>query len=392
MGTTSEILASARIDPMVALQEQHLDFIRQTDPKLPFVEQIGLRTETDRFEWQRQEYLARVNVNGFREIRSQSRYQAAGRTVAETRQRVLLHQALLERYEIILQLRSIREERSLLERLQQVFADKIQVLQKRAALNADADIDELIKAEYDRDALTLQLADLEQRQGQLRSYLQELIPDLGTDWQLDTSGFLPPEQLGRVASGLPEAPASNPEVLEKEAKIARIYADYQLEKAQGQQVLDFVQLRHQNRQNEPFARDLSIGLGINLPYKGSSRYKMDVLKIEQHAAALDLGQEQLAIGREIRDARIRLAALEKQYELARLQMNDSQAQYTLQQASRTDNPLVLLRAAELQLKRELRLLELEEGLYEQYLNILDRSGQLSASPAVNYLSATLDSY
>jgi hypothetical protein len=62
--SSNSILASAREDIKPGLQHQHLQYIEETNRGLPFVERILIRTETDRFDVDRQEYLARMSVNG----------------------------------------------------------------------------------------------------------------------------------------------------------------------------------------------------------------------------------------------------------------------------------------------------------------------------------------
>ncbi|MBK8923113.1 MAG: hypothetical protein IPM81_16635 [Saprospirales bacterium] len=44
------------------------------------------------------------------------------------------------------------------------------------------------------------------------------------------------------------------------------------------------------------------------------------------------------------------------------------------------------------LKRESRLLELERDMFDQYLDLLELSGPLSAAPSVNYLSAARNAF
>ncbi|MBK8921932.1 MAG: hypothetical protein IPM81_10520 [Saprospirales bacterium] len=95
--STADVLASARRDMAVILQAEQMDYARQTAPRLPFVEQVGLRTETDRFDWQRQEFLARLNVNGLKEMRRQGQYQQSVQQLPGSSTRRLLHEALAKR-------------------------------------------------------------------------------------------------------------------------------------------------------------------------------------------------------------------------------------------------------------------------------------------------------
>lgn len=386
--TVEDILVGAHQDAVVYLQEEHVGVVRQIDPRLPWVDRVQLRTQTNRFEWERQRYSARVSVNGIGEMRAERRYQQANLFVAETRHRTLLHAALAERYALLLDYRQALHEHDLYQRLAAVYDDKFRVLQTLVAHGADTDVDDVIRAEYDRDEALLRLAEAAQKIQRLLEYIRVLAPNFSEADAVDTSGFLQPEQILVLAAGIPDAGHARPDLLEKTAKVARVEAEYLAEKARSHQMLDFVQIRHDNRPNEPLRRDLAVGIGLNLPYRGTSVYKMAELRIEQHALETIVQQEQAEHARRMREVRQQLSALEIRRQQALAQAGNSQAAFTLDQAASgtPGSPMAVLRAQELQLKRGLRVLEIESAMYGQYLNLLDWSGMLSGEPVVNYLS------
>ncbi len=388
------ILATAGQALAVDLQGRQLDFIRQNNQNLPFLEQIGLRTETDRFELRRQEYLARINVNGILEMREQRRFQRSDLAVEESRQRLYFHEALLERYQTLTGYYLTQRELALHLQLRQVYDDQVLVLQKMAALNTGVDVTDLIKAEYDRDELVLKIAESESRLEQLRKSIQLFLPDATGNWQLDTTAFIQPGSIEQVVAQLPQTVLQNPEVAEKEAEINRIDAEYALEKAQSQQMLDFFQIRHHNRPEEGFNRAFSVGFGINLPYKGSTRVKTSALKIEKNAAGQELQLYLNDLANQMAADRQQISVLARRHRQAQQQWLDSQARYTLEQSgtARDAGPLPLLEAREGQLKRQVALLGIEFSLFENYLQLLDRSGILSNTPLVNYLSSGLPAF
>jgi hypothetical protein len=100
------------------------------------------------------------------------------------------------------------------------------------------------------------------------------------------------------------------------------------------------------------------------------------------------------LSRQISLAHLKINALGLRYRLAQKQWQESQARYTVDQSSlsQSEGPLIILNAQEMQLKRQLGLLDIQRDLLEQYLKILDWSGYLSTAPLVNYLSMNLDTY
>ena len=387
----SSVLASARQDPAVDLQGRQLDFIQKNNRNLPFVEQIGFRTETDRFELRRQEYLARVNVNGIGEMRQQRHLQQAEQREEENRLRIFLHESLLERYQTLTAYYLAQRRLAIRQQLLLVYDDQVNVLQRMAAADAGAEVTDLIKAEYDRDELTLKIAESEGQLQQCRQMIRLYLPGTNENWQLDTTGFIRPSDIEQVVADFPESGFRHPEIDEKQADIGRINAEYALEKARAQQMLDFFQVRHHNRPEEGFNRAFSVGIGLNLPYKGSSRVKMSELIIEKNAVGYELQVLAADLDKQVADFRRQIGVLARQYRIAQKQWQDSQAQYTLGQAAllRDAGPLPLLEAREGQLKRQLNLLEIEGGLLENYLEILNLQGGISQPPLINYLSSGL---
>lgn len=385
------VLATARQDLAVDLQGRQISFMQENQKGLPFVEQIGFRTETDRFELRRQEYLARINVNGLAEMRQQRRLLQAEQREEESRLRIFLHEALLERYQALAVYQVVQRRLALQRELLLVYEDQVNVLQKMAAENAGADVADLIRAEYDRDELILDIAASESRLQQLRQVIDGYFAGAAGNWQLDTSGFIQTQEIARVVAQFPQTVLQHPEATEKQADMDRIDAEYALEKAQARQIPDFLQFRHHNRPEEGFNRAFSIGLGINLPYKGSARVKTSELKIEKNEAAQDLQVFLAGLNRQIAAGRQQIGALAQRHQLVEKQWADSQARFTLDQAAllRDTGPLPLLEAREGQLKRQSTLLDIESEMLEHYLEILDNSGLLSDLPLINYLSSGL---
>ncbi|MFN0013944.1 MAG: TolC family protein [Saprospiraceae bacterium] len=384
----ADILAAAQQDTAVRAQADHIEYARMVNPRLPLVDKVSLRSQTDRLELQRQRYAVRVSLNGFRQIKAERGVRQANLFIAESRQRRLLHAALTERYETLIAYRQTVREIDLCRQFSLVFQDKSDVLKARAAYAGDADVEELIKAEYDVDENALQLTEAEQHLRECREALVLFTPTAQPDAEIDTTGFLPPDRLLFAAANLSGQATTHPDLIENTAKVARAEAQYQAEKARSQQLLDFVQVRHDNRPDEPLSRDISFAVGINLPFSGASTYKMAELKIEKNAAETALAEEQINVARRLSEARARLAALDALHRQATLLLADNQAVFTLRQAgaSVAADPLALLRAKELILKRQQRLLEIEAEMYAQYLNLLDWSGQLSVEPLTNYLA------
>jgi hypothetical protein len=229
---------------------------------------------------------------------------------------------------------------------------------------------------------------------QLKQYIGILTPIASGEWQLDTVNFITPVQMELIVDQIPDTITVNPNLEQKQNKIEEINAEYDLEKAKSNQMLDFMQLRYAGRVDDPIDQDLSFGVGFILPFKGSSRVKMGELLIDKNNADQNVRLYQNNLVRQITIARQKVSSLGLRYRLAQKQWEDSQAKFTLEQSEvfQTTDPLTLLNAREMQLKRQLGLLDIQRDMLEQFLKILDWSGYISAAPQVNYLSTNLETY
>ena len=391
---SDSILASARQDPAMKAYEQQMTYMQQSNLNLPFVDQISLRTETDRFDISRQEYLARVSVNGFNEIHQQRLLHESTASSKGDMQRIYWHEALLERYEVIAAYRQVQRELVMYHKLQQVYEDKVTVLKKMAVYSVNADVDELIETEFDLDNILLKIAEADALVEQLHEAIQVLYPMDSIDWQLDTSAYITPAQMEVVITGLPQTVLQNPEIIEKQAKIDQITAEYNYERAKSNQVFDFFQVRYANLPFAQLEREWSVGIGLNLPIRGSSRVNMGELSIDKNETSQDMQLYIVELERQVTNGRAQIVALGRRFRLAHQQWQDSQARFTLDHPAnaQADGPMILLNARELQLKREENVLEIEREMMELYLNILDWTGQLSEAPVINYLSKELSAY
>ena len=392
--SSNMILASAREDMKPGLQTQRLQYMDETNRRLPFVERISIRTETDRFDLDRQEYLARASVNGWSEMHHVKELQAAELTVEQKTQRVYLHEALVDRYEATATINQVIQELSLHQELQLVYADKITVLKRQALLNLKPDLEDLIKAEYDLDEETLKIdAALSQLQ-ELRQYIGILAPVATGDWHLDTTQFVTPGHIELILDQLSPTVSQNPTLEQKQTEIEQVNAAYDLENAASHQMLDYFQVRYAGRPENAFEQEFTIGAGFLLPYKGSSHVKLSQLEIKKNNADQNAKFYEEELKREMTIALQKVKSLAVRYRMAEQQWKESQASFTLEQygVSQTEGPFLLLSAKEMQLKRQLALLDIQRDMLEQYLKILDWSGYLSAAPQVNYLSANLETY
>lgn len=384
------ILATVFSDPGVKAQTNIVDFQRQTSTRLPLLDQVSLRTETDEFRLARQRYATRFSVNGLLEKRQYRKWMQTSIQVAETGREDRFLSALYDRYNDLADYYAIVRTLPIQQQLLVVYNDKLKVLETLAASDVETDLKEMMQTEYERDELLVRIQENATQQAHLEQHFGVLMY-ISTPTPIDTAGWMSPQKMFERLNGIVDSSITTPDVLEKEAKIAQIKAEYQLEKARSHQMLDFIQFRYADKYEDPFRFDASISMGFTLPYNGTRNAKKNLLSIEQHSAE----QELLALRNQVKEAvQENWEALNntyQQHQLLHSQIQQSEKRYATAHIATLgpDGVEALLQLRELQLKRQLKLQATEDNIREQYLEILFLSGRLSEKPLINYLQANL---
>ena len=391
--TTSRFLATAKNQTAVALQEQKIDALSALSFKLPFVERIDFQTETDRFQWQRQEVRSRVSFNGWDEMRSLKQQKEANMGLQQADRAVLFKNILLDRYALLVEYRFAQSELAMYRQLQEVFSEKRDVLQKMAKLSTNFNIEDLIKAE---DAAFDYQQRILESEGTIRKINQFFSLTLKTtdSLRLDTTNWIPLSMLHSLVTDLPSSAEKNPNLTQQAAKIDLIQSDYNLEKAKTKKVIDYGQIRNSARNKDAIIREWSVGVGFLIPYRGSSKIELNQIAFKQLAEKNELTNLQTSLDLQIFSVKQDLDLIFKAYDFVQKQVNESQTLYSLDHYSKVQgsSPIILLRMQELVLGRQVRLISLEHTAFQKYIKLLDLTGKLAELPLKNYLLADLSGF
>ncbi|MBL7817345.1 MAG: hypothetical protein JNL70_20225 [Saprospiraceae bacterium] len=391
--TSSQVLASAKTQTLIALQDKKIDALNATPYRLPFLEKVDLQTETDRFELQRQEYRVRASFNGWEEAKSLKQQKQANLTQQKAERNVVFKDVLYDRYALIVEYFFAQKAHDTYKKLQATFTDKRDVLQKMAKLSTDFNIEDLIKAE---DAAF----DYEQKvvntEGVIRNINHFISFSLNTtdSLQLDSVDWLPLSMLRRWVGELSNSTAQNPNLARQEANIARVQAEYNLEKAQREKIVDYAQVRNSARNRDAIIREWSVGVGITIPVLGSTKHKLNEIALKRLDEENKLKSLQTSLDVQAFNIRQDLDLIFKEYDFIEKQVNESQTLYALDHYAKIQggSPIVLLRMQELVLKRQSQLIALEHAAFQKYIKLLDLTGKLTEMPLKNYLSKGLESF
>lgn len=384
---TGLILASALNDPAVKAQDQWIGQIQHVSPRLPWLDQWGVRTETDRFELARQQYATRFNFNGLAEKKYYRRWVRTHGEAAKADQAESLLDAIGERYSALIQYHSARQALALQQQLVLVYRDQRSFYQQLSAAQANARLNDLLKSEQDMEDAQLNIARLErditQLEQQFSTWTGHVAPVIP-----DTAGWISPDRIVALAVAMGDSMLPSPDMLQLVAKKAQIEAERRLEQARSRQILDFIQLQYRDRLEEPFRNDASVSMGFTLPYNGSRQAKKRLLDIERFRVEQQYSELQERIKNEASGKLNALQLQYRQYQQAAQQLSDAVQRYETTRFSTlgADGIEAQLLLQELLLKRKLKIAFHLEEMQKTYLDILQITGKSAQKPYINFLS------
>lgn len=222
----------------------------------PIVRQIELRTETNRFQLDRQEYTMRLGLNEFGNKHFQEQLNQKNQELLHLEVTAWEAQMLYQRYlnvsrfwELV-ETDSISETRvKLIDKLRNILALKI--------TDKPAVSKELLQLDIDR-------AEVSAQRNALASELNALHQITGVSFdRAVTRPHLP--QVEAIAQFISDSITTRVQSKTLDAKMQRSSIAHQMRMTEDRQILDFVQFKYSPRSEELFEERASLGIGLRLP-------------------------------------------------------------------------------------------------------------------------------
>jgi hypothetical protein len=399
--TIRKVLSTAQTDFTVTTQRGKTNILKNASSGLPFIRDMEIRLRNDGFWEEYMRYSFRVSPKGWGEEGASRRLFTTEKKLSEQETQVKFHDALLLRYTAILEFLGNQVMNQLYKEQIVVLEDRIKVLGK-SNYTTDFDLNNVITAENDLTKLRDQNI---QTDKDIRMYLwkiREFLLDT-TFSGFDTANLVDVEAIGeRVKASVLGPDSENIHLNNFKLKYDISEKKYLLEKAMDRRYVSFASFTYDygafidenDRRLRSKSYDLnarySAELGFSLPFitadgRDNAKRESDFLwaKAEYELAKRELVEKNQ---RDVRD--VEALIMHYRYLLAR--QNEVNAQGSLQKYLQMSgvNPLMLLSIKEGLLQNKLRIEKVRFDILRNYLQILDETGQLSAMPLVNYLSAS----
>jgi hypothetical protein len=339
---------------------------------MPWIEEYQFRTETRDFDLDKQEYSFRVAPSTGRKRRALTSLYSHQEAIPDFDAQESRCDVLGERYADWLELYLIDQELTILNRLQTILQDRNTVL-SRLASSLDFDWSKLVQL---RESIT----DIDIRNSRLSTKQAQVIDHLGLlEPTFSFAGFI---TLAEIGAGFPGS--FNLKVDPKlDYELETVARELELEEAERRQYFDFAQIKYQGPHTDLPRERFSVGLAFQLPNSGDKKLKIRELELEELAIREELS---VATTEGKADYEQRIAAwqtdfqhfsfMSVSYQQEREEMLRIGDQIKKKQGF---NPLPLLEIEERALRNELKLLEMKADLYQNYLEIREKAGELCTS-------------
>ena len=348
---------------------------------LPWIEVYELRTESDEFDLNRQEYTARLTPTspGVRKAQSALFQHYRGKLSLVTNN--YLNDQLQAAYNHWTRLYLRQQELALYTRLRSIYQDKKQVYKKQV---------------YQEDFDFAQLIDTQQKINELNIKVQELQISVRA---LKTQAGLAEEEVAfddmisvdQIEDVLRNEGHQLPTDVDYVYRHELLNKEIAVEHAEKRKLFDFAQVKYGggNVQEQLLNERISVGVGLKIPAYGKRNLKIQEMRIKQQELELEHQMFNRAAARETQNLLLQAHSkieIYRAYEQASAE--EKQSYQELKQFitnKEGQDALFLLKIDRSQIEAQLEKLKRLEEIYEDYLDYLALSQNMFARPFKNYL-------
>ncbi|WP_367392610.1 hypothetical protein [Lewinella sp. LCG006] len=385
--TSTDILRTALQDEAYQQQVASQAFFQNSSLDLPYLEELEFRTETHEFTPNLQEYALRFKFNSRRQVKVQKGINQEEQSLRYFAQQAYLEELLFHRYQLLVDVWYHQAQLDLLATQGPWYRDQERLIQQRIAERGQRSYDDLLKLEDDRLAF---------QQQQVKSSQQlQLLTSLCNSWldePIDTIAFasLPlPADIGVYWQGWQYDTLILPwSVQAQQTQKTLVSLELAAEQAEERNRLNFFQIRYQGDNNPILKEQLTLGVGMTLPFRSARSVKNQYLLLEQQEESWQETEKTRSWLEKLRTAEAQLASQLDNYDQAKTTLDKYLAQFSPQQLSElgVTEPALFIRAQGGIFQRQQLVLEAQQQLYQDYLKVLLLSGRLSQAPYRNWLS------
>jgi len=387
--TTGQILGTAKSQPQFQLQERKLDFLKNTSHELPRISRWEFRTQTHDLDLTEQRITFRVRPNSRKERYSQQQLHFSTIQFHQEATRKVLLKGVQQRYNTCLTLLLAKQRTQLMTDLENVY----QAL--ASTYEQIGDFDNMMESEEAAEAISLDLFDYEQEIGRAIRKTKYFLGDKSAFEIISTNFITISDLKARMVNINPTEQIINPTLALLENEINLVEKELAVAIAKQKKWLNFAQFRYGGKDSfNPFRETFSVAFAFSLPTKSTNLLKKNKLELDRIAAENDWGEANYYFEKERKNLLRDLYNWLEKYE--QLTKNLIAVQEKMTKSSTVKNSdnyeLLSLKLRAHLLRKDLRLHQIEEKIYQTYLDWLGVTGKMIELPLTNYLTPDLQRF
>ncbi len=389
--TISEILRSNLPAENSLPYSDNLSFINGKAKGLPLLENLQFRTETDEFTFDQQEYLLRFNLNSTEERKAYDKVLSTNQAIYTLKQEEYISETMQDVYQAVVSYYFDMKKLEVSKNNLLVLRDKKKVISKLLASSDKVNINNWLSNQDDivsesSDSLSFELS-LDKVESKYFLIDEQLV-------SVSFDDFITIDRIEQVAIEYLSNLAPNTSVKLAYAEENNARAEFDLEKAETEKIIDFFQVRYQADRDVSFQKELAFSSSINIPTNGTNRMKKNEAALEVWDKKYNRILEEEKINERIYSNILNLNSAISKYRALEKVIKDQKLEETYSEYVKIGNasPLTLLGIQKNINRYQNKLLGAKENVYEAYLEVLEGSSLYGINPKKNYLSNSVGDY
>ena len=383
-------IRAAQDDPAVSMFDLQADYLNGKPYRLAPLQKLELRTESNQLDPTRQEYALRVNPSNPFEVRQNSLYFKELKSSIALEKGIVLKEALIDRYTLIIELVTYAGLRDLAQRKLELTQTSLSMLEKQQ-LSGYFDGEDYVDLKLEEMDKSVEVDEATYETENAARKVVAIFPDAATSvktWSI--SEVITIKQIEKLLDSLQTALPEATTLSYYQKKIDLADREFKLERNNIN--VGYVQAKYQDFRIDQGRKPWSIGLGVVVPLFNPNKGDMTKRKLESiesqqelKEAKVELSKDQVRLQEQLRD----LIASHRKIEEKIKALNVSSLARTLNTMQKS-NPVAGVRFQANLIKLEELALKLKQNILITYTEWLASTDALQQVPLVNYLSRNLE--
>ena|GEM_PF-4696519 len=354
--------------------------------QLSIVDKWEFRTETDEWDFNRQQYTLRASFNDFNSKNIYNDINSINKESFLLLDKQYFENRIYQKYKNIIDLHYLERKQVLADSMLIILNDQKKIIEFEIANGSSVSINNLVKIDFAIRELNIDKNSYVFKKNLIVEKIDSTLKN--DEFIIDTLGWI---SNTTIIKNLGDESANvNSEINLKSQKLK--YSDIELKRqdSEAKRVLDFVQLQYAGRNNLTPLNEFSIGFGINIPTKSSNIRKRSEALVDKLEDELELKQVKTKVHQDLEDLVFKIQMKNLEYTSYVKYMDEIKASTNSNVFESLGDPKAVLEYRLNNLKIEKDLIGIKYEMLEDYLELLLIKGWLLNYPNVNFLSNNFD--